>query len=203
MRDLDSKVCPCLLLRRSLRVCSPPSSASFYSQELFPIFKLFILLCCFITFRWCRAAISRPRSLQLNHIQVVERHVVSIPSEDIHESLRIDACRVSISGGWLIANYQLGCLLGVFLLSLGQSLWFLGDVTAIFLKGLISVLDDETVHHWNWCRRGKTILGASGGIVLLSVAGRGMALFCWRASGTLGCSESFVSFGWAQGCTFV
>ena len=121
-RDLDSKVCPCLLLRRSLRACSPPSSASFYSQELSSIFKLFILLCCFISFRRCRVAISRPRSLQLNHIQVVKRHVVSIASEDIHKSLRIDAGRVSISGGGLVAHYQLCCLLGVFLQSLGQSL---------------------------------------------------------------------------------
>ena len=118
--ELDSNVCPCFYSKNHCERAIP-SSASLSSQEA-PILKLFILLCCFISFRRCRVAISRPRSLQLNHIQVVERHVVSVASEDIHVSLRIDAGRVSISGGGLVARNQFGCLLGIFLLNLGQSL---------------------------------------------------------------------------------
>jgi hypothetical protein len=74
-----------LTLSRRISVCETLSSIS--------LLKLFILLCCFISlsFRGVAYLPQTPSSLQLNHVQVVERHMVSIASEDIHETYRVNA----------------------------------------------------------------------------------------------------------------
>jgi len=85
-------------------------------------------------------------SFQLNHIQVVEGHVMSVTTEDVHDTARVDAGGVSVSGCGLAVLFEAGNLHGRNLLGNAGSL-VLGDQFAVCLEALVSVLDYERIFH--------------------------------------------------------
>jgi len=45
-------------------------------------------------------------SLQMDHVEIIEGHMVSIPTENIHDSVRINNCGVAISRRRLVSLHK-------------------------------------------------------------------------------------------------
>ena len=126
----------------SLALCAP--FLGLYSSPLRS--KLFIPL----SFFFCRCL----RSLKPNHIQVVERHVVSVTAKYIHITGGINDGWVAISWSGFAALNEASLLGRVVLCNSSLALHFRNKL-AVDFEALISVFDDKSVLHWHTCRGRK------------------------------------------------
>lgn len=85
-------------------------------------------------------------SLESDHIQVVEWHVMSVTAKHVHVASGINDSRVAITGSWACTFNEAGLLWTSFLVQGFLSLQF-GDQFAVNFEAFISVLDDERVLH--------------------------------------------------------
>ncbi len=93
---------------------------------------------------------SSPSSLELNHVQVIERHKVSITTEDVHVSFRVDNADVSITCCWLGSTNEAKFVFVVCssVVVVGHSkLLSLFHGLVVRVEAVVSVLDDKRVHH--------------------------------------------------------
>ena len=97
-------------------------------------------------------------SAQLDHIQVVERHEMSVSTEDIHVALGIDetdvsvtCCRLGPSDEAEFVFVSSSCIITAKLLS------SLLHLLVVLVEALVGVLDEECVHHCNGCGRAEAL----------------------------------------------
>ena len=90
-------------------------------------------------------------SLELNHVQVVERHKVSVTSEDVHVALGVDDRDVAIAGRGLSASNQAKFVLVVVCRIMVEpaKLLPLLHLLMVLVEALVGVLNNERVHHCN------------------------------------------------------
>lgn len=90
------------------------------------------------------------RSHQFDHVQVVEWHLVSVATEDVHATALIDVSRVSITGGGLSGDHAEFGLLGggVTLFSDSHSKFStLAHGLVVSVEAVVSIGDDERLFH--------------------------------------------------------
>lgn len=98
----------------------------------------------------------RPRSLKLNHVEIVEWHEVAIAAEDVHEALGVLNRAVAVARRGLPAldeaEFTLMCVLcGVMAVCVVEASCSL-SLLVVHLKALVGILDDERVAHRNGSR---------------------------------------------------
>ena len=88
-------------------------------------------------------------SLELNHVQVVERHQMSVTAKDVHVALGVDDGNMSITSSRLDssdeAKFVLVSVCGVMVVH--AVLLSLLHLLGVLVEALVGVLDDESVHH--------------------------------------------------------
>lgn len=115
-----------------------------------------------------------------NHVEVIKRHVMSVSSEDVHETLRVNVGSMAISGCRLLslnetvlalsclkhACFQvMGCLVVDGLVTCLEPSLF--HVWVVLVKWVISVLDNEWVLHWDTCWATESLLSWDTAVLLL------------------------------------
>lgn len=99
--------------------------------------------------------VSLPSSLQLDHVQVVERHQVSITAENVHVALRINDRNMAVTGRGLCASDQTEfvfvVMCSIMVVGATELLSFL-HLLMIQVEALVGILNDERVHHGHRCR---------------------------------------------------
>lgn len=88
------------------------------------------------------------RSIELNHVEVVEWHEVSVASEDVHETSGVLDRTVAVASCWLSAvdetEFTLMCLLcAVMPVGAHARCLSLAHDLVVSVKALVGVLDDE------------------------------------------------------------
>jgi len=94
-------------------------------------------------------------SLQLDHVQVVERHQMSITAENVHVALRINDRNMAVTGRGLCASDQTEfvfvVMCSIMVVGATELLSFL-HLLMIQVEALVGILNDERVHHGHRCR---------------------------------------------------
>ena len=88
-------------------------------------------------------------SLELNHVQVVEWHEVTITAEDVHVALGVDDADVAVTSGGLSAADETKFVFvdrGVGVVPSAE-LPSLLHLLVVLVERLVGVLDQERVHH--------------------------------------------------------
>lgn len=85
---------------------------------------------------------------------------MSIAAENIHETNRVDDCRVSVSRRRPVALHEASLLGLVHRVGHGLRALDLGDQLAVDFEGLVCVLDNESVCHAHADRRAQLCGGA-------------------------------------------
>ena len=95
----------------------------------------------------------RRRSLELNHVEVVEWHEVTVAAEDVHEAFGVLDCAVAVASGGLSsldeAKFTLMCVLCGFVPVCVVKAACSLSLLVVDVKALVGVLDDEGVTHRN------------------------------------------------------
>lgn len=135
-----------------------------------PIFELMTTSCV------CSDQLN---SLELDHVQVVERHEMPVSAEHVHETLRIYHCAVPITGSRSLSvnKSKLGglsvgrCVLvrvaGAKVPSLSLS-----HLLVVSIEALVSILDQECVLHGNGGGGGEAVLLLAVRFTSVLLAGR-------------------------------
>ena len=86
--------------------------------------------------------------LELNHVQVIERHKMPITSEDVHVAFGVDDRNMAITSSGLGTSDQAKFVFvaGSVVIETAKLL-SLFHLLVILIKAMVSVLDDEGVHH--------------------------------------------------------
>lgn len=97
---------------------------------------------------------SAAASLQLDHVQVVERHQVSVAAKDVHVAFGVDEADVTVAGRRSSASDQAKF---VFVLVRGvvvvrSKLLSLLHLLVVQVEAVICILNDERAHHRHRCR---------------------------------------------------
>ena len=89
-------------------------------------------------------------SLELDHVQVIERHQVSITAEDVHVAFRVDNADVTIACRWLgstdEAKFVFVVSCRVVIVRHAELLPLLHRLV-VGVEAMVRVLDNERVHH--------------------------------------------------------
>ena len=96
------------------------------------------------------APLTHSVSLKLDHVQVIERHEVSITAEDVHVAFRVDNADVTIACRWLgstdEAKFVFVVVRRVVIVRHAELLPLLHGLV-VGVEAVVRVLNDERVHH--------------------------------------------------------
>ena len=139
--------------------------------------------CLFSTLHKWSGSLS---SLESDHVEVVKRHVMSVASEDIHETVLINHSGVTVtgSGPHVVHEAKFGLQLvgGMVVCLVEASLLSLLHLVVVHIEALVSVLDDKCVLHRVGDGRGKSV---SLTLVIVSGVATTACLLARRSSAVL------------------
>mmetsp|Transcript_5309 Transcript_5309/g.7102 ORF Transcript_5309/g.7102 Transcript_5309/m.7102 type:complete len:253 (+) Transcript_5309:53-811(+) len=94
-------------------------------------------------------------SHQLDHVQVVEGHKVSVAAEDVHESLGVDHGNVAVTGRRFGASDQAKFVFVLLrrVVVIGTKLLALLHLLVVQIEAVVRILNDKGVHHRDARRR--------------------------------------------------
>lgn len=120
-----------------------------FNRLLCLVFRRFSLYVCVEVLRGSWHSSTSTNSLELNHVQVVEWHEVTITAEDVHVALGVDDADVAVTSGGLSAADETKFVFvarGVGVVPSAE-LPSLLHLLVVLVERLVGVLDQERVHH--------------------------------------------------------
>ena len=106
------------------------------------------------------AATAALSSVQFDHVQVVERHEVSVAAENVHEALGVDHADVAVTSRRFGTSDEAEFVLVMVCSALvvrSKVLLSLLHLLVVQVKAVVRILNDERVHHGDGRGRAKAV----------------------------------------------